>query len=285
MIIDTHCHYNIPPLWDDADIAAWKQHWHTALEAGISGAIVVGVNEATSIEAVDIVRSDNRLIAAVGFHPTDDLPEDLNTLSAEFTTQTLENIEKTIRSLCTSNSIAAIGEVGLDYFRPPTDEKVRNTYMDHQKSVCALQLRLATEFKLPLILHVRDQMGHTAAYTDMLALLRSHASHTQPFILHCVSGPLEYIKQAVSLGAYIGVAGNVTYPSAHAIREIVSSVPTDRILLETDAPFLAPQTHRGKPCLPWMITETAHFIQNKLAIDLEQVHSNTLAIFSQFSTK
>ncbi len=282
MIIDTHCHYNISPLWSDEQPTAWQQHWDSARDHGVVGSIVVGVNAQTNEQAIEIAKTDHRLIAAVGFHPTDDLP-DTQPITPEYTAATLQTIEQTIRALCSTNPVAAIGEVGLDYFRLSSDPEQANACITHQKAVCALQLSLAAEFELPLILHVRDGANRTAAYDDILELLKTKASFAKPFILHCVSGPLPYIAEAIALGAYIGVAGNVTYPSAQAIRDIVQSVPKNRVLLETDAPFLAPQSHRGKPCEPWMIADTAEYVSTQLALSPEQIIENSLQVFPQFA--
>ncbi len=278
MIIDTHCHYNISPLSED-----WQQHWQKATDNGIIGSILVGVDAETSTLAVEIAKTDNRLLAAVGFHPTDDLPDSPTAISPEHTEKTVSTVEQIIRALSSTNPVAAIGEVGLDYFRLPKDPSLAAAQIAHQKAICSVQLRLAAEFGLPLLLHVRDLTERADAYIDMLTLLKEYASFEQPFILHCVSGPLSYIDEAISLGGYIGVAGNVTYKSAQSIRDIVSRVPKDRVLLETDAPFLSPLSHRGKSCEPWMITETAEFLTKELGISLQQIKQNTIQVFPQFA--
>lgn len=284
MIIDTHCHYNIPPIWDAEQTSVWKKHWDRAQAAGVLASIVVGVDAATSTLAMNMAESDSRLLAAVGYHPTDGLPTNKSLLNPEFTQQELHKISLNIRALCANSAIAAIGEVGLDYYRLSEIPAEAEAEITHQQAICSLQLQLAAEFHLPLILHVRDATNSTRAYDDILQLLHTHASFDQPFILHCVSGSIPYIQQALKLGAYIGVAGNITYKSAQAIRDIVVATPADRILLETDAPFLAPQSFRGKPCEPWMITETGRYLATELQQDLAQILDNTLQIFPQLSS-
>ena len=111
-------------------------------------------------------------------------------------------------------------------------------------------------------------------------LLQKHKKSNLPFILHCASGSTEYIKKAVEMGGYVGIAGNVTYKNADAIREIVKATPADRLLLETDAPFLPPHPHRGKTCEPWMIELTAQYLQEHCSVSMEQVYKNTQHVFT-----
>ncbi|MBP9819736.1 TatD family hydrolase, partial [Candidatus Woesebacteria bacterium] len=262
----------------------WKEHWRKATESGVIGSMVVGVDADTSSLAVSLAQTDSRLLAAVGFHPNH--CSELVTVDDHYSQpqleQQLDSIRQHITALCTSEPVAAIGEIGLDYYRLPEANEARDQILAVQQASCVLQINMAAEFELPLILHVRDKLGSTEAHTKMIELLEAHASFAQPFILHCVSGSIEYVRKAVELGGYIGLAGNVTYKSAQLIRDISQSVPTDRLLIETDAPYLAPQAYRGKSCEPWMISETARYLDEELGFSKQQLLENTMRVFPQF---
>lgn len=268
-IIDTHVHYNMDPLFEN-----WRHHWEKAQAHGVEKSIVVGTTLETSQRAVAIAHQEPNLYAAVGIHPN-------------YTSTDLSSFEE----LLSQPKVIAIGETGLDYFRV-TDEKEKKI----QQQAFRTHVKLAKNYHKLVIIHVRDQATPEEptpgnAYWDALAILKENneprpststtanvslaehcyrnadqlitqyasAEKSEPltFILHCVSGPLSYLDEAISLGGYIGVAGNVTYKSADRIREIVKRVPVNRLLLETDAPFLPPVPYRGQACEPWMISETA----------------------------
>jgi len=256
MIIDTHCHYNLGPLYEN-----WQKHWTKAQENGVLGSIVVGTDKETSEKAIKISDAQPELFAAVGVHPSE-----IGELNID-----------SIRTLAKSDRVIAIGEIGLDYFRLKKSD--RETRLRQREGFRA-QLKLALELNLPAIIHVRDQTK--GAYWDVLDILRSVWKTGSPFILHCISGPSEYVEEAIKLGAYIGVAGNAGYPNSSDLRKLISQVPKERLLLETDAPFLPPQAHRGKPCEPWMIKETDWHLTHALEISSEELVENTCSIFPQF---
>jgi TatD DNase family protein len=250
---------------------------------------VIGTNYKTSQQAIEIAEADKNLFAAIGFHPSEYIEPAIIAFKnardvSRAVNDTTEDMSLDMDDLTTlsSDKIIAIGETGLDYFRLDAYNKEQNHVIKHtQHEALRKHIQLARSRQLPLILHVRDQAED--AYWDVLNLLDQEEYDGQ-FILHCVSGPLAYIKQAIEMGAYISIAGNVTYSSAHRIREIARLTPPDRILLETDAPFLPPVPHRGKPCDPWMIELTAQYLEEELSIDLEQCYENTLQLFPQLST-
>lgn len=262
-IIDTHCHYNLEPLWPE-----WQKHWVSAQASGVTHSVVVGTNVTTSRQALEIAASEANLRVAVGIHPSE-YQEQLET-PATFDNQQVSLTE--IDTLASQAKVVAIGETGLDYFRLPDDQALQTQIKAAQQAAFEGHLVLAKKHDLPVIVHVRD-VGE-AAYWDVLALLKKH-SLTQPFILHCVSGPIEYVKQALDLGAYLGLAGNLTYKTADHLRSIAKIAPADRLLLETDAPFLPPVPHRGQTCEPWMIAKTALFLQTELGLNLDQLHANS----------
>lgn len=272
-IIDTHCHYNLSPLHE-----TWNDHWHAAQEQGVTHAVVIGTDIVASHSAVAIAQAEPHLKAAIGIHPNE-----LDQLTSEDElAATLDLYHSELATLVRDPHVVAIGETGLDYFHLPEDTG-RHAFIKHaQQESFRLHIDLAQHHGLPLIIHVRDRQAE--AYQDVLRLLRAHHLGNQPFILHCISGTTEYLTEALSLGATIGVAGNVTYKTAEPIRDLVRATPPDRLVTETDAPYLPPQGYRGKPCQPWMIADTVRFLQQELNLDPTQLYANAERLFFQRGT-
>ncbi len=283
MIIDTHCHYNLEALFGE-DGQNWQKHWQTAQEHGVSHSIVIGTNITTSARAVELCRLEPHFRASVGFHPhaIDDALEQNQPVSQADIAIWLTHLQALLEKDSTTHSIAAVGEVGLDYFRLDLSKPEDLALVELQKYLLTEQVKLAERALLPLILHVRDT--GTQAYDDTLHILKQYKKSNLPFVLHCASGSMEYIQEALAMGAYIGIAGNVTYKNADSIREIVKIVPADRLLLETDAPYLPPQPHRGKLCEPWMIELTATYLKENCTVSLDQVYSNSFQVFTSLPT-
>ncbi len=249
-IIDTHCHYNLEPFYPN-----WQPYWQEALAHGVKKTIIASTNELTSQRAVEIAQSDDQLFALVGVHPSEvGRPDDVKDLSW-------------ISDLLSQPSVIGIGEIGLDYYWLKPEEK--EYQIQAQKKMFHDQLVLAHEHGGWLSLHIRDTQEPSEfvegnAYWDAYAMMKEFDWSHQPFVLHCFSGSNEYVQAMLSLGAYVGVDGNITYPNAHSLRTLLLEVPVERILLETDAPYLAPQAFRGQRCQPWMIAETAKFLADFL---------------------
>lgn len=254
-VIDTHCHYNLEPIVDD-----WLRHWEKAQTSGVVASWIPGTTVESSQRAWEIAQQDPNLWAMVGVHPHEPGLE-----TPEATILALRQLIEADRHLA-SPKILAVGEIGLDYFRiDPSDDAER----ERQRALCRAQLELAQEFGLMVSLHVRDKQLPSEpttgnAYWDTLGLVKEANLDSSP-ILHCVSGPLPYVAAMLELGAYVSFAGNITYPSAEAIRQIWEAVSAERRLIETDAPYLAPQGWRGKECEPWMVTETAKWIESHIS--------------------
>jgi TatD DNase family protein len=281
MIIDTHCHYNMEPLAAD-----WLGYWQKAQDHGVTHSVIVGTGLDTTRLAIEQANQEPNLFMAPGIHPyryeepVTNLHVDEKTLLA----QVESDLSELAQMIPNAPKAVAIGETGLDYFRMPESVAEQSIVKHAQQQAFIGQITLAEKHHLPLIIHVRDRQVSEQpvdgnAYWDTLKILKQHHSGTEPFILHCVSGPLTYIQEALSLGAYIGIAGNVTYKNADQIRSLVKTAPTNRLLLETDAPFLPPQEFRGKTCEPWMIRLTAEFVKDELGISPEECYENTLNIF------
>jgi TatD DNase family protein len=279
-IFDTHCHYNLPGLLED-----WQTHWQNAQEKGVAATIVVGTNFYSSDEAVKIALTQPNLGAAIGIHPSEYIETALTAFkeakrihwAEEDALQDIHTDIEELRLILNTKAVVAIGETGLDYYRLDgyTDEEKQVIKKVQQLGLKA-HLQLATEKNLPIILHVRDQQDE--AYWDVLRILEEEHFNGK-FILHCVSGPIAYVQKAIEMGGYISAAGNTTYKNAEHLRDLIRMTPADKLLLETDAPFLPPLEFRGKKSEPWMIQETAKFLENELSLNLEQCFSNSVQLF------
>jgi TatD DNase family protein len=273
-IFDTHCHYNLEPLFSES--AGWQAHWKNAQEHGVTHSVVVGTSPETSLVALDIAAQEPNLFASVGIHPTEWHWQD--------TEESISELTLAIATLVSKPKVVAIGEIGLDYYRLDKEDPTFMKYRENQILALKHQLSIAIEHKLPVILHVRDtdiseEPTPHNAYWDIISTLKEVWPKGKPFILHCISGPMNYLKQALELGAYIGVAGNISYSSAHHLRELVKTTHQNKLLLETDAPYLAPLPHRGKVCEPFMITHTEQYLRSDLGIDTSELYHNALALF------
>ncbi len=216
-LVDSHVHLDLPAY--DADRA---QVLERAAEAGVAWMVDVGADLPSSHRAVSLTEREPRIRAAVGVHPHD---------AATLTAGALAEL----RVLATHPRVVAIGEIGLDYYRDLSPRPV-------QRRAFADQLALALELGLPVIVHSRD------AHADTLATLRAAAGPGGRLrgVMHCFSGDAALARDVVGLGLHIGVAGPVTYPRATALAEVVRQAPLERLLVETDSPYLAPQAQRGR---------------------------------------
>jgi TatD DNase family protein len=223
-IYETHCHLNHDLFGDD-----WKDVEARAKAVDVRRLVVVGFDTTSSRQAVFLAKDKpETLRASIGIHP-DACNDWTDSTSEEFLALANEN----------ANPVVAVGEIGLDYHWNTFEPGV-------QKQVFRDQLALAERLNLPVIIHCRD------AYDDALDILALHPNVTG--VLHCFTGDALQAKRALSLGYFVGVGGVITYKNAHTVREAIVSVPLDRILLETDSPYLAPQPWRGKRNEPSYLT-------------------------------
>ena len=213
MYFDTHAHYDNSRF--DVDRQTLLEHLP---QNQVSLVLNPGCNMPTSQKAIEYATRYAHIYAAVGFHP-------------HYTIEMQTGDIAKLKELATHEKVCAIGEIGLDYhydFSP----------RDVQKASFQAQMQLAQELQLPSIIHSRE------ATEDTLEMLRMFLGQTG--VVHCFSGSLETAKQVLDLGYYIGFTGVLTFSNARKSREIVSYMPKDRLLLETDAPYMAPVPHRGK---------------------------------------
>lgn len=215
MLIDSHCHVYMADF--DADRAEVLAR---ARSAGLGALIVVGYDLPSSRQAVDLAARESDVYACVAIHPHH---------AADLTPVALAELE----ALASRPKVVGIGEIGLDFFR---DFAPR----DAQEAAFRAQLRLADALRLPVAIHDRE------AHPETMRILAEDAARLPAVVLHCFSGGEAMAAEAWSRGYFIGVGGPVTYAGAGALREILAGAPRDRILLETDAPYLPPTPHRGK---------------------------------------
>lgn len=217
MLIDTHCHINDAKAFPDPALTIEE-----AREAGVDRMIVVGVDAEDSRSALALAERFDNVYAIVGWHPN---------YTARYTSEGLAEI----REMLGHPKVVALGEIGLDFhWQYATLEQQERALLD--------QLALAEELDKPVVFHCRE------AYPRLLDLLETQPR--LPFLFHCFAGDADDAARAVAMDCYFGVDGPISYKKSHALREIVQSLPKERIVVETDSPYLSPEPLRGKPNRP-----------------------------------
>lgn len=243
-MIDTHAHLQNPAFEPDQDAAIQR-----ALTAGIHYIITVGYDYISSQAAVTLAQRQASLFAAVGIHP-----HDASTWQ--------ENTSQLLIDLSRQKKVVAIGEIGLDYYRDLSPREI-------QKKVFAAQLELASKAALPVIIHSRD------AGEEALGFVKDFPGLTG--VIHCFSGTFCEARKFIELGWYLGITGAVTFPKATVLKEVVREIPLEWLLLETDAPYLAPQPHRGQRNEPSYLGYMAAAIAGLKNIEISVVAQQTTA--------
>lgn len=223
ILFDTHCHLQDPAFDEDREAV-----YRAAVDAGIS-VLIPGYSLASSKAAVTLARSWPEAWAMVGVHPHD---------AADLPSPWLDRLSESARD----PRVVAIGEIGLDYYRDLSPRPL-------QLATFQAQLDLAVQLRLPVSVHSRD------AEADTVACIRASGIHEG--VMHCFVGSYDTARQLLDLGFYISVAGPVTFKNGQAIRDLVQKLPIDRLLVETDAPYMAPVPHRGHRNQPQWVVKTA----------------------------
>jgi TatD DNase family protein len=269
MLTDSHAHLDSSRY--DADREAVLQQ---SLAAGVGTVLSIGIGDGpgTMHRALDLCReyagrSDvPRLYATAGVHPDE---------AASVDDAALQKLD----SLLTAPEVIACGEIGLDYYWDTAPRIIQ-----HQAFI--RQMEVAAGHRLPIVIHCRAAeragTGDTAAWDDTLDLLDRHWRQTRlGGILHCFAGTAEHARRAISFGFLISFAGNLTFPKAQPIRDVAQTLPLDSILVETDAPFLAPIPHRGQRNTPAYVADTASTLAELLSIEADEVAAATTRNFSR----
>lgn len=229
ILFDTHAHLDDKVYDQDRDEVIQR-----ARQAGIKHIVNVGFNLSSAIHSIKLAEKYDLIYAAVGFHPHN---------AAEAGPGYLEELEK----VAAHPKVVALGEMGLDYYRDLSPRPV-------QRRVFREQLALAKKLQKPVIIHDRDAHG------DILDILRREGTGPSGGVIHCYSGSWEMAKECLDMGFYISIAGPVTFPKAPRLKDVAARVPGDRLLIETDAPYLTPMPHRGKRNEPAYVLFTAEEI-------------------------
>lgn len=238
--VDTHCHLFLMESDPSVSVAA-------ARAAGVGALVCVGVDQESSRRSLEIAESFPGVFAAAGVHPHDASAFDRATGAA-------------IEQLVGSPLVVGIGETGLDYFRElsPREEQ-RRAFRAH--------IGLSRETGKPLVVHIRD------AWEDAYRILEEERA--ERVVLHCFTGDEALAVEAAARGYHLSFAANVTYPNAGALRRAAAAVPEDRLLLETDSPFLPPQSMRGRPNRPESVLEVAAVLAAARGLDVERMLRRT----------
>lgn len=260
MLVDSHAHLEGPRF--DSDRAEMLER---ARAAGVVNILAIGsgTGPGTLDCAIRIAEQHDWIYASIGIHPHE------AKLAAESDYDELE-------SLAHHPRVIGFGEIGLDYFY---DHSPR----DVQQQVFVRQMEIARAAKLPIIIHCRPSDNSENAWDDTLRLMREHwQSSGLGGILHCFTGEQKHANAALEMGFMISFSGNVTFPKAEHIRDVAHRLPEDRILIETDSPFLAPVPHRGKRNEPAFVAKTAEKIAELTGKSAEEIGSLTAGNFFRF---
>ena len=252
-IFDSHCHL----YWEGKNIESIDNQLNNAEKNGINRFMCVGTNIQTSLKCLKIAATYSQVIASAGIHPND-VEEDWQSQFSE------------LKEIASREAFCAIGETGLDYFHKSVEH-------DLQKKSFSAHLDLAEQLGVPVIIHCRD------AIDDLVTLLKERGKPVQG-VMHCFSEGPKYVPDLLEIGLHFSFSGNISYPKSDHIRESCALIPIERLLIETDAPFLAPQPERGKRNQPAYIVHTLDAVaqcRGTLSKSIEsQIYQNTLNIFN-----
>jgi len=244
MLIDSHCHLDMKDFNKDR-----REVFERAQREGIGHMVTIGIDVKSSEAAIALAREYPFTSATVGCHPHD---------ADECNPKELQKLT----SLALEPEVVAWGEIGLDYYRNYSEK-------ENQRKIFKEQLDLAQTANLPVIIHDRE------AHVEVYDLLKKMGKGKHKGVIHCFSGDRDLAEAFMALGYYISIPGTVTYKNARSIREVAATIPLDRMLVETDAPFLAPVPRRGKRNEPSFLIHTAHEIAVLRDIPFETVAKQT----------
>ncbi len=244
MLIDTHAHLTDPAFSTDLEEVVFA-----CQQKGMK-VITSGYDIASSQQAIALAEKYENIFASIGIYP-------------EFAENCNENALKTLKNLAKNKKVVAIGEIGLQYTDNMPDKEI-------QKNTFIKQLKLAQELQLPVVIHCRD------AYGDMIEILKNN-KHLLSFggTFHCFCGSEEIAKEGIKLGLYISVGGVSTFKNATKIQQTIKNIPIEKILLETDCPYLSPHPYRGKRNQPIMSEIIAKHLAELKGISPEEVEKIT----------
>ncbi|GAE94168.1 deoxyribonuclease YcfH [Gracilibacillus boraciitolerans JCM 21714] len=245
MLFDTHIHLNVSHFDEDREEVLQR-----AKEAGVENMVIVGFDHETIPKAIDIAEKYDYIYAAVGWHPVD---------AIDMTDKELDWLEE----LSSHPKVVALGEMGLDYHWDKSPREI-------QKDVFRKQIQLAKKVKLPIIIHNRE------ATEDIIQVLQEqNAGEIGGGVMHCYNDSVKYVDAFLAMNFYISLGGPVTFKNATLPKEVAKHVPGDRLLIETDCPFLAPHPNRGKRNEPAYVRLVAEKIAELREESYEEVSKKT----------
>ncbi len=255
MFIDSHCHLNYKGLVEDqAEVIA------RAGAAGVMTMLNISTRESEWDDVIGVAEAHDQIWASVGIHPHE--------ADGHAHIDTAKLVARAVHP-----KIVAIGETGLDYYYDHSDR-------DQQRTSFRAHIAASRETGLPLIVHTRDAEDDTAS---ILAEEMGQGPFTG--VIHCFTASQDFADKALALGLYVSLSGIVTFKNARDLQETAKMIPADRLLIETDAPFLAPVPHRGKTCEPAFVADTARMLADLRGISVEdladQTSNNFRALFSK----
>lgn len=245
MLIDSHAHLDMEDYANDIEEVLDR-----ALRGGISHIIAVGIDMPSSIKALELAERYDFIYSTVGFHPHN--ADDVD----------ISNIDDLISLASGSKKVVAWGEIGLDFYR-------NYARVQSQIEIFELQMDKALELDLPVIIHDRE------AHDDVLRIVRKRKDMEQKGVIHCFSGDYDLAMAFIDLGFYISIPGTVTYKNAVKTQDVAARMPIERMLIETDAPFLSPIPERGKRNEPLFVRHTAQKIAQLRNMDFEELALQT----------
>lgn len=255
MLIDSHCHLNYKGLAEDQPGVLAR-----ARSAGIGGFLNISTRQREWVEVIGVAEREPDVWASVGIHPHEaDAHADLG--------------KGALLEAAAHPRVIAIGETGLDYYYDHSDRSV-------QQALFRTHIEASRESGLPLIIHTRDADEDTAAI-----VAEEMGKGAFPALIHCFTASADFASQMLDLGLYISLSGIVTFKNASALQDIARTLPEDRLLVETDAPFLAPVPHRGRVCEPAFTADTARFLADLRGVSPEELADQSTANFRRLFTK
>ena len=255
MIVDSHCHLNYKGLVEDQAGVLER-----ARAAGVGTMLNISTRESEWGDIIAAAERESDVWATVGIHPheADD--------HAHIDTAKLV-------AMAAHPRVIGIGETGLDYYYDKSDR-------DRQQKSFRSHIWAARDTGLPLIVHTRDAEEDTAAI-----MAEEMGKGAYPGVIHCFTASAEFADKALAMGLYISISGIVTFKNAKDLQETAARLPADRLLIETDSPFLAPIPHRGKTCEPGYVADTARFLANLRGVSVEELAAQTSANFRTLFAK
>lgn len=251
MYIDTHVHLNADRYEEDL-----QEVIDRALEAKVERMVVIGFDRKTIERTMQLIEQYDFVYGVIGWHPVD---------AIDCTQQDLEWIEE----LASHPKIVGIGEIGLDYYWDKSPKDV-------QQALFRKQIQLAQKINLPIIIHNRDATG------DVVQILREENAASVGGVMHCFSGSVETARECIAMNFMISLGGPVTFKNARLPKEVATEIPLEHLMIETDAPYLAPHPHRGKRNEPAFVPLVAEEIARLKGLTIEEIAQATTANAKKF---